>query len=153
MLAHLGCFVLYILCSDREGEVEDADDPFPKGCVPFLTVHQSKGLEFPVVVLGSVQYKCKNARPLDVLVRKMLKEQGNPPGIAEPLDKMDTFDTMRLFYVAVSRAKNLCILTQMTGPGYSTFAPIKDLIASQKFENIASLDFTISSFILIIFTS
>lgn len=132
---------LYALFRLGETEVEDADDPFPKGCVPFLTVHQSKGLEFPVVVLGSVQHKGKNARPMDVLVRKMLKEQGNPPGIAEPLDKMDMYDTMRLFYVAVSRAKKLCILTQMTGAGYSTFGPMKDLIASQKFENIASFDF------------
>lgn len=131
---------LYALYRLGETEVEDSDDPFPKGCVPFLTVHQSKGLEFPVVVLGSVQHKTKNARPLDVLVRKMLKEQGNPPGIAEPLDKMDMFDTMRLFYVAVSRAKNLCIMTQMTGAGYSTFGPMKDFLSTQKFESIASFD-------------
>lgn len=121
---------LYALYRLGETEVEDSDDPFPKGCVPFLTVHQSKGLEFPVVILGSVQHKKKNVRPLDVLVRKMLKEQGNPPGIAEPLDKMDMFD----------RAKNLCIMTQMTGAGYSTFGPMKEYLSTQKFENIASFD-------------
>lgn len=131
---------LYALFRLGETEVEDSEDPFPKGCVPFLTVHQAKGLEFPVVVLGSVQHRNKNARPLDVLVRKMLSEQGNPPGIAEPLDKMDLFDTMRLFYVALSRAKNLCVIVQTTGAGYSTFEPMKDFLSSQKFEGVASFD-------------
>ncbi len=45
---------LYALFRLGESEYEDVDDPFPKGRVPFLTIHQSKGLEFPVVVLGSV---------------------------------------------------------------------------------------------------
>lgn len=131
---------LYALFRLGETEVEDSEDPFPKGCVPFLTVHQSKGLEFPVVVLGSVQRKNKDPQPLDVLVRKMLTEHGNPPEIAEPLDKMKLFDSMRLFYVAVSRAKNLCVITQMTGRGYSTFIPMKNFLASQRFENSASFD-------------
>jgi DNA helicase-2/ATP-dependent DNA helicase PcrA len=43
----------YALYRLGEAEYEDADDPFPKGRISFLTIHQSKGLEFPVVVLGS----------------------------------------------------------------------------------------------------
>lgn len=93
-----------------ETEYEDADDPFPKGCVPFLTVHQSKGLEFPVVVLASCRHNNRQARPLDVLVRKMFVEQNKLPEMAEPLDKMDEYDTMRMFYVALSRAKNVLIM-------------------------------------------
>ena len=31
--------------------------------------------------------------------------------MAEPLDKMDEYDTMRMFYVALSRAKNVLIMT------------------------------------------
>ena len=44
---------LFALFRLGESEYEDADDPFPKGRIPFLTIHQSKGLEFPVVVLGN----------------------------------------------------------------------------------------------------
>ena len=131
---------LYALFRLGETEYEDSEDPFPKGCVPFLTVHQSKGLEFPVVVLGSVQHKSRDARALDKLVRRMLIEQNRKPDICEPLDKMDMFDTMRLFYVAISRAKNLCIITQMTGAGYSTFAPMKDFLSNQQFENTQTFD-------------
>src|SRR5206468_1521514 len=43
---------LYALYRLGESETEDADDPFPRGRIPFLTIHQAKGLEFPVVVLG-----------------------------------------------------------------------------------------------------
>ncbi|MFI5457113.1 MAG: UvrD-helicase domain-containing protein [Isosphaerales bacterium] len=44
---------LYALWRREESEYEDTEDPFPKGRIPFLTVHQAKGLEFPVVVLGN----------------------------------------------------------------------------------------------------
>ena len=79
--------------------------------MPFLTVHQSKGLEFPVVVLASCRHNNRQARPLDVLVHKMFVEQNKLPEMAEPLDKMDEYDTMRMFYVALSRAKNVLIMT------------------------------------------
>ena len=35
-------------------EFEDATDATPSGCLPFMTIHQSKGLEFPVVVVASL---------------------------------------------------------------------------------------------------
>ena len=35
-------------------EYEDPDQPFPKGHVQVMTIHQAKGLEFPVVVVGSL---------------------------------------------------------------------------------------------------
>ena len=44
---------LYALYRRGEAEYEDAEDPFPRGRIPFLTIHQAKGLEFPVVVLGN----------------------------------------------------------------------------------------------------
>lgn len=34
-------------------EYEDDNEYAPSGCVSFLTIHQSKGLEFPVVLVGS----------------------------------------------------------------------------------------------------
>lgn len=99
---------LYALFRLGESEYEDSDDPFPKGRVPFLTVHQSKGLEFPVVVLGSVFRNEYGAPPLECAIRALLGKQG------EPLERISKFDSMRLFYVALSRAKNLLVLPRYT---------------------------------------
>ncbi|WP_144265030.1 ATP-dependent helicase [Fibrobacter sp. UWB5] len=131
---------MYSLFRLNETEYEDSEDPFPKGCVPFLTVHQSKGLEFPVVILGSVSHKSKDARTLDVLVRSMQQKMGIMPTICEPLDSMDTYDTMRMFYVALSRAKNLLVLSQFKGQGQTTYNPFKALIEQINFESIKKLD-------------
>ena len=99
---------LYALFRLGESEYEDSDDPFPKGRVPFLTIHQSKGLEFPVVVLGSVYRMERDAPQVEIDVRSLLEKEG------EPLDLLSKYDSMRLFYVALSRAKNLLILPRYT---------------------------------------
>lgn len=131
---------LYSLFRLNETEYEDTEDPFPKGCVPFLTVHQSKGLEFPVVVLGSMSHRSKSARHLDVVVRGMQQELDKMPTVCEPLDSMDDYDTMRMFYVALSRAKNLLILPQFKGKGQSTYKPFKDLLEENSFSDIECFD-------------
>ena len=35
-------------------EYEDFDETTPSGCVSFMTIHQSKGLEFPITIVGSM---------------------------------------------------------------------------------------------------
>ena len=90
------------------GEYEDEADYAPKGCVSFLTIHQSKGLEFPVVVCGSLEaVPRKQYGELDVLLEDggyLSKER------FEPLDHIKNFDFWRLFYTAFSRAQNLLVL-------------------------------------------
>ena len=89
-------------------EYEDASEYAPSGCVSFMTIHQSKGLEFPVVIVGSM-----NARPrkqytdLDVLLQR--KYYSKKP--FEPLEETKNYDFWRLFYTAFSRAQNLLLLT------------------------------------------
>ena len=95
---------LYAIFRLGESEFEDANDPFPKGRVPFLTIHQSKGLEFPYVVLGSLRKDERPADQTEVIIRELLKKEG------EPIDKISHFDKMRMFYVALSRAKQMTIL-------------------------------------------
>lgn len=95
---------LYAIFRLGESEFEDANDPFPKGRVPFLTIHQSKGLEFPYVVLGSLRKDERAADQTEVIIRELLKKEG------EPLDRISHFDKMRMFYVALSRAKQMTIL-------------------------------------------
>jgi DNA helicase-2/ATP-dependent DNA helicase PcrA len=113
---------LFALFRMGEGEYEDAEDPFPRGRIPFLTIHQSKGLEFPVVVLGSARTQ-RRPRKVEELVRPFL-----PPG-GEPLDRMPGFDAMRMFYVALSRAQNLLVLAHPKGQGQKVDAEFRELMA------------------------
>ena len=114
---------LYALFRRGESEYEDAEDPFPRGRIPFLTIHQSKGLEFPVVVLGSTHKVDKGAQEVETLVAPLLNRVGG-----EPLDRMGEFDIMRMFYVALSRAQNLLVLTDCAGQGVVTFSAFKPLL-------------------------
>lgn len=97
------------------GEYEDEAEYAPKGCVSFLTIHQSKGLEFPVVVCGSLEaVPRKQYSALDVLL-----EDGGylSKGRFEPLDQIKNFDFWRLFYTAFSRAQNLLVLAAQEKQG------------------------------------
>jgi DNA helicase II / ATP-dependent DNA helicase PcrA len=124
---------LYALFRLGESENEDPDDPFPKGRVPFLTIHQSKGLEFPVVVLGSVNKKDRGAQFVEELIRPLLERDG------EPLERIGEFDIMRMFYVALSRAKNLLVIANPRGQGISTYRHFAALL-DEKFPRIPQLD-------------
>jgi DNA helicase-2/ATP-dependent DNA helicase PcrA len=97
---------LYALYRLGEAEYEDTDDPFPRGRVPFLTIHQAKGLEFPYVVLGNLNKIDRPADKKEIIIRELLQKEG------EPLDRISHFDNMRMFYVALSRAKTMTILPQ-----------------------------------------
>jgi len=98
------------------GEYEDEAEYAPKGCVSFLTIHQSKGLEFPVVVCGSLEaVPRKQYSALDVLLEDggyLSKER------FEPLDHIKNFDFWRLFYTAFSRAQNLLVLAAQEKQGH-----------------------------------
>lgn len=131
---------LYTLFRKGEGEYENEETPFPSGSVPFLTIHQSKGLEFPVVVLGSVRNQHRQPRPLDVLVRNMLEEKGKNTGLNEPLEMINDFDTMRKFYVALSRAKTFLIISQFTGRGQNTYHPFEQLFLEKEYQDVNNHD-------------
>ena len=97
------------------GEYEDEADYAPKGCVSFLTIHQSKGLEFPVVVCGSLEAV---PRKQHALLDELLEDGGHlsKPRF-EPLDRIKHFDFWRLFYTAFSRAQNLLVLAAQEKQG------------------------------------
>lgn len=89
-------------------EYEDASEYAPSGCLSFMTIHQSKGLEFPVVMVGSMEaVPRKQYTELD----EVLQENFFRKKPFEPLAKMKDFDFWRLFYTAFSRAQNLLVLT------------------------------------------
>ncbi|QSP93795.1 ATP-dependent helicase [Marinobacter salinisoli] len=106
---------LRFLLSGGIGEYEDEAEYAPKGCVSFLTIHQSKGLEFPVVVCGSLEaVPRKQYSTLDVMLEDggyLSKER------FEPLEHIKRFDFWRLFYTAFSRAQNLLVLAAQEKQG------------------------------------
>lgn len=114
---------LFALFRRGEAEYEDDEDPFPRGRIPFITIHQSKGLEFPVVVLGNLRKDDRGPQRVEQLVRPLLdRDQG------EPLNRMGGFDIMRMYYVALSRAKNLLVLAHYKGPGQRINGEFKPLV-------------------------
>jgi DNA helicase-2/ATP-dependent DNA helicase PcrA len=97
-------------------EYEDTEEYAPSGCVSFLTIHQSKGLEFPVVIVGSLESVPKKQHSeLDEILQNNYFSK--PP--FEPFEHIKYFDFRRLYYTAFSRAQNLLVLTcqEKTGQG------------------------------------
>ena len=113
---------LYAIFRLGESEYEDADDPFPKGRIPFLTIHQAKGLEFPIVVLGNPRKRNNGPQPVECLVRPLLVREG------EPLDRLAEFDIMRMFYVALSRAQNLLVIPHWKSQGNYISQPFREML-------------------------
>lgn len=125
---------LYAIYRLGESEYEDANDPFPKGRVPFLTVHQSKGLEFPFVVLGSLNKRERDIDKKEIIIRDLLQKEG------EPLSKMALFDNMRMFYVALSRAKEMMVLPQWKGQ--HKHQAFKNMFAKNEYPLLNAIEWT-----------
>jgi DNA helicase II / ATP-dependent DNA helicase PcrA len=85
-------------------EFEDDKEPFRAGHVQILTIHQAKGLEFPVVIIAELRLTMQNAQE-DLVLSSYGKRRG-----IEPAKLMGGFDQMRLYYVAFSRAEKLLVL-------------------------------------------
>ena len=102
-------FNLYLkyMIEDGIGEYEDESEYAPGGCISFMTIHQSKGLEFPVVVVGSLgNVPKRNSDPL--LYSAESRFFHRKP--YEPMEDIKYFDFWRLYYTAFSRAQNLLVL-------------------------------------------
>ena len=89
-------------------EYEDDSEYAPSGCVSFLTIHQSKGMEFPIVVVDSLN-SFPRKKPTTVL-DGITKRHFHRPTF-EPENRIKYFDFWRLYYTAFSRAQNLLVLT------------------------------------------
>ena len=135
---HLFNSFLRLLHDGGINEYEDPDQPFPKGHVQVMTIHQAKGLEFPVVVVGSLSNQLSSAKGID---RDLATFYHRPP--FEPAGRITAFDRMRLHYVAFSRPQKVLVLTAHEPPK-DHFNPIwqglpqwpyvqQDLLAAQRF--------------------
>ena len=124
---------LYTIYRLGESEYEDENNPFPKGNIQFLTIHQSKGLEFPVVFMYPKRQEFSEPDKKEVIIRDLKDVDG------EPLDKINRFDLMRIFYVGLSRAEKLLILPRLAPPKKNREKSIIHYINST-LENIGATD-------------
>ena len=123
---------LYALFRRGDSEFENVEDPFPRGRIPFITIHQAKGLEFPVVVLGNPRKNTNRPQILEEVVAPLIDNED------EPLERIAEFDAMRMFYVALSRPENLLIIPHYQGQGQRLSHPFDELVNS--LPRIADLD-------------
>lgn len=89
-------------------EYEDMSEYAPSGCVSFMTIHQSKGMEFPIVFSMSLE---NVPRKKYTDIDQILQENFYNKKPFEPLDRIKDFDFWRLYYTAFSRAQNLLVLS------------------------------------------
>ena len=82
------------------------------------TIHQAKGREWDVVIVGSLDFDKPNVDPVGRSLRPFCRRPA-----FEPAHRMAEFDHMRQHYVAFSRAKGLLVLTS-GGPVHPRFDAI-----------------------------
>ena len=121
-------------------EYEDDSEYAPSGCVSFLTIHQSKGMEFPIVFVDSLSnVPRKNTNDLMMQIEERYFKR---PAF-EPHEVTKFFDFWRLYYTAFSRAQDLLILTcnedKRTPSNY-----FKEIYG--ELQSVDSSDFDISEF-------
>lgn len=139
-------FALYLshMFSGGVDEYEDEMEYAPSGCVSFMTIHQSKGMEFPVVIAGALNRKPsgkENASTSDKKLQKII-EKYTKHEVGENVNNIYYYDFWRLYYVSFSRAKNLLALS-MKDNGYSgnfsslapCFAELSRKIGAKEFDD------------------
>lgn len=100
-------------------EYEDDSEYAPSGCVSFLTIHQSKGMEFPVVLVGSLE---ASPRKQYTELDEIFQNEYYSKKPFEPIESTKYYDFWRLYYTAYSRAQNILALTclEQTASGSGT---------------------------------
>ena len=115
-------FLAYVeLRASQEGEAEI--DSEAGNTVRIMTIHKSKGLEFPVVIVPDLQRKFNSRVRMTVFVRGLgmglkvpdsrgkLMESGRFRRIARQDNAMERAELKRILYVAMTRAERNIILS------------------------------------------
>jgi DNA helicase-2/ATP-dependent DNA helicase PcrA len=130
----LSAFLAYLDAVEDASEPVEAVQPAPVDSVKLMTVHMAKGLEFPMVAVAGLSAGTgKDGSPKygifpDARVADPRRAQGFPYELREDAGHLPRFagnarafraelearaleDERRLFYVAITRAKQLLVLT------------------------------------------
>ena len=104
---------IYLRFKIEEGidEYEDSNNSIPQGHAAFMTIHQAKGMEFPIVFTDSLwAYPQDNVKNNNDIMSEILRTYCRRADF-EPSERIKYFDLWRLYYTAFSRAQDLLILT------------------------------------------
>jgi len=89
---------------------EGGEEPFrvpPEDAVQVMTIHQAKGLEFPVVVIGAaMEGRLPTRQRADRYQVPYELRASGPPEVPDP----HLVDERKLFYVAATRARELLVI-------------------------------------------
>jgi ATP-dependent helicase/nuclease subunit A len=122
----VGEFVEYVDSLRTTGAREGEARATVEGAVQIQTVHQAKGLEFPVVILGDATHTARGSPsflldPEFGLLLPLQDEAKQEPAawqLAEARDKdQEEAESNRLLYVACTRARELLMVSACTGIG------------------------------------
>ena len=114
----LRAFLTYVrrLTASSEGNVRMPPSGDNLDAVRILTVHASKGLEFPVVYVTNLADK-------RFPFREMWDAAPPPPGLVDGGSGGRLVEEARLFFVAISRAKKELVLSCAARYGKSNYSP------------------------------
>ena len=108
----------------------------PPGHVLLTTIHQAKGREWPVVLVGGLHAADLRADELETKLGGYLKRT-----TAEPTHLTARFDLARQHFVAFSRAQRLLVITAQRQP-HAIFSSIWDAVPSWTSVDLRSLSGT-----------
>lgn len=113
-------FLTYLTHVRQSGSREGEARTTAEGVVQIMSVHQAKGLEFPLVVLGDAGYKSRGQETLLFdeqagLLLKLPAEDKQKPALfvlAEAHEKaLAAAEEKRLLYVAMTRAEQMVLVS------------------------------------------
>ena len=87
---------------------EDEEVMYPSDSVPFMTVHQAKGLEFPIVFVAKPDEKAKVDSSV-LIEQEMQQFRKSYIVLSDPADRSRQ-DLIRFYYVAYSRAQYILFI-------------------------------------------
>ena len=120
------------------GEYEDEEAYAPPGQVSFLNIHQSKGLEYPVVIVASLHEK---PRGEDSLIPRVVEKMTGRRSY-EPYSDIRDFDFRRKYYTAFSRAETVLALACCVKKGKQPSPAFQKPLASLPEFDRKGIDFT-----------
>ncbi|EHR35718.1 hypothetical protein HMPREF9709_00272 [Helcococcus kunzii ATCC 51366] len=116
-------FIRFIKDQNVKEFEEDTKIP-EENSISAMTIHSSKGMEYPVVIMASLWDKIydRYESKLDNILDNILADFSDNVDF-EPIEYANLLDFYRKYYTGFSRAKNLLVLSGLE----SSFQPINDI--------------------------
>lgn len=140
-------FLEYLATINDAGAREGEAPAEAQGSVRLMTIHKSKGLEFPIVVLADASREPRGGRESIYLLPKIgLAYKLDPPPMIYRLakwedQKQNEAESLRLLYVALTRAQDKLIINGHSTPTskgeWQTKAWLGDLCAAAQLDTNA----------------